>query len=51
MTPIFVDRAAKMARVRPEEVSAAMTEGRLVWKRFQGQRATTRAWLQEWLNE
>ena len=48
--PIFVDAAAKLAGLGPDKVSAAMSDGRLPWKRFRGQRATTQAWVQEWLN-
>lgn len=48
--PIGVAAAAKLAGLSPDKVSAAMSEGKLPWKRFRGQRATTQAWVQEWLN-
>jgi hypothetical protein len=48
--PIGVLEAANMAGVSPDRISAAMSEGRLAWKRLRGQRATTEGWVKEWLN-
>jgi hypothetical protein len=49
--PIGVAAAAGLAGVSPDKVSAAMSEGKLRWKRFRGQRATTQAWVVDWLND
>ena len=48
--PIGVAEAATLAGVGPDKVSTAMDQGKLLWKRFRGGRATTVTWVREWLN-
>jgi excisionase family DNA binding protein len=48
--PLTIQEAAEYAGVSDSRVRDAMNTGGLMWKRRGRERATTRQWVEEWLN-